>query len=179
MVAGLLWSMGCWIGHTRYGDQYNPRGYFENTGLKWMLKQTYGFDLLGPFPEIKSGWREAVKTELLDQDYRGEPWLFKTGVHYAGIWGEFDPIVVKVMRNRENILESYARYGGIWKSFGPDGATRIVDRGLERLRDLPGIEIDTDQLTAGDTSGIRAVCKKVFLPYRETDFIIPGAFHAG
>lgn len=182
MVAGLLWAMGCWIGHTRYGDEFNIRGYFENTALKRLLKQTYGFRLLEDFPVTQKGWRRLVEREIVSQGYRRGPWLFKTGVHYAGVWDEFDPLILKVTRDRDSILESYARYGGIWRSFGPENATEIVDRGLERLRDLPGIEIDTDRLVDGDYSALKSACKTACLPYNErtvTDFIVPGVFHAG
>ncbi len=182
MVAGILWSLGCWVGITNRGDGFNPLGYFENRRLKRSLKDTYGFDLLGEFPKTKPGWRKHVEITVDFEGYRRGPWLFKTGVHYAGIWDEFDPIVVKVMRNRDRIIESYERYGGIWKRFGAEDGARIVDRGLDRLRELPGIEIDADQLVNGDREGIKAVCKQASLTYDEktvTDFIMPGVFHAG
>ncbi|MGI9506781.1 MAG: hypothetical protein ACR2RE_27385, partial [Geminicoccaceae bacterium] len=182
MVAGLLWVMGCWIGYTRYGDDWNPRGYFENTALKKLLKKTFGFELLRPFPAASDGWRDAVAAELKAQGYRRGPWLFKTGVHYAGVWGEFDPIVVKVMRNRDQILESYRRYGGIWHSLGDVAATEVIDRGLDRLAILSGIEVDSEKLVAGNYSGIEKVCQRACLPFNARavhDFIIPGAFNGG
>lgn len=178
MVAGMLWELGCWIGRTKYADEYNPRGYFENTPIRHMMKAIYGFDLLGCFPSTQIGWRSSVKREITSQGYRGGPWLLKTGAHYSGLWDEFAPVVVKVMRDRDRIIESYKRYGGIWHSYGREGVEKVVDRGLARLWNMPGIEVDSDVLVGGDTSAIQKVCKRAFLPYRQTDFIIPGAFHA-
>lgn len=179
MVAGILAELGCWTGRTRAGDSYNLKGYFENLPLKQMLKQTYGFSLMGAFPTTQIGWRQSVRREIRSQGYQDGPWLFKTGAHYAGVWDEFDPIVVRITRKREKIIESYARYGGIWSSYGPEAAVQIIDRSLARLWSMPGIEIDTDQLVMGDDTQIRKVCKAASLPYRETGFIVPEAFHAG
>ena len=37
LIAGLLHQMGMWTGHTVEGAPTNPRGFFENWGIREMI----------------------------------------------------------------------------------------------------------------------------------------------
>jgi len=182
LVTHILKEHGCWIGNSRPGDEHNPLGYFENLELKRRMKAHHGWNLTGPFPTTTIGWRAIVRTILNCQGYVSGPWAFKTGVHYAGIWAEFSPIVIKVIRHRDEIIRSYQRYGGIHRALSQEDFLSVIDRGLERLKTMPGIEVDTDDLVTGRRDQIRTAVQAMALPYDEktTDSIVNVRFwHAG
>ncbi len=49
MVAGILAAHGIWTGNCRPGNQYNPKGFFENTKIKNHLASSMGRDWLKVF----------------------------------------------------------------------------------------------------------------------------------
>ena len=176
MVANIFHDHGLWLGPTKRGDTFNRKGYFENNPLKERMKKTHGFDVSGPMPETKSEWKGIVRGILEAQKYSGGSWGFKTGVHYWNVWGDFEPIFIKVMRNRESIVKSYRRYGGVFPKHG----VKFIDRGLEKLRELPGFEIDADRLISGDRNQIMDALEGCGFHYRDdivTDIIDSGLWN--
>ena len=178
MVAHIFREHGLWFGHTRGGDDFNPNGYFENCRVKEHMKKRHGFDVSGPMPKTQPGWRETVHDILTCQGYCGERWGLKTGVHFYDVWGEFDPIIVKVMRDRDSIVRSYELYGGVF----PEHGEGFIDRGLQKLRELDGFRIDTDALVDGRRDEIEAAITGSGLEYHEdivNGIVNPAYWHAG
>lgn len=163
MVAHIFREHGLWLGPTKKGDHSNPLGYFENNPLKERMKKVHGFDVSGPMPRTVPAWKPAVREVLHGQGYAGERWGFKTGVHYWNVWGDFEPIFIKVMRNRDAIVQSYRKYGGVYPKHGAG----FIDRGLGRLRLLPGVEVDADALILGRRDQIEQSVNAVGLKYNE------------
>jgi hypothetical protein len=157
-------------------------GYFENSELKRRMKAYHGWSLTEKPPSTIIGWRDIVESVVRRQGYRFGPWAFKTGAHYAGVWEEFSPLMIKVTRNRDAIVRSYEKYGGIHRALGRGDFLSVIDRGLERLRTLPGVEIDTDGLITGRRDQIRRAIESAGLQYRDktVDSIVnPEFWHAG
>lgn len=182
MVAGIFHAHGVWTGPSRPGDKYNEKGYFENRAMMAKMKKVFGFEPLDPPPQTSSQWRPIVEGIIAYQGYESGPWLFKTGVHYSDIWGDFSPKVVKIWRDRERILESYERYGGIRRRFSRREVETIVDTGLERLWKMDGFLVDTDAVVEGDFGSIRDALEGCGLRYSEetvAGFIVPEIWNAG
>lgn len=163
MVAHIFREHGLWLGPTRGGDEFNPHGYFENEGIKQRMKTLHGFDVSGPMPETKPEWIDMVRDIMKGQAYPGGKWGLKTGVHYWNVWGDFDPIIVKIMRSRDAIEASYRKYGGVY----PEHGSKFIDRGLAKLKELEGFEIDTDALVTGRRDQILNAVMAAGFPYCE------------
>ena len=182
MVAHILKDHGCWIGYSKPGDKHNPLGYFENRELKRRMKAYHGYSLPGKLPTTIIGWRDIVKSVIRKQGYRGGPWAFKTGVHYADVWREFSPLIIKIMRARDEIIQSYQRYGGIYQALSEPDFLSVIDRGLAKLKLLPGIEVNTNDLIQGRRDQIRKAVESVGFTYssRTVESIVnPEFWHAG
>lgn len=163
MVANIFREHGLWLGQTRPGDEFNPLGYFENNPIKERMKEIHGFNVSGPMPKTHPGWKEIVRDIMKSQGYEGGLWGLKTGVHFWDVWGEFDPTVIKVMRDRDSIVRSYRKYGGVF----PEHGAGFIDKGLARLRLLSGIEVDTDALISGRRDQIEQSVNAVGLKYND------------
>lgn len=178
MVAHIFKEHGLWLGPTQPADHANPLGYFENNTLKERMKKVHGFDVSGPMPETRSEWRGIVREVIRGQGYAGERWGFKTGVHYWNVWGDFRPIFVKVMRNRDDIVRSYRKFGGVYPRHGD----AFIDRGLAALNELSGFEVDADALISGDRGRIAFALNGCGLEYDEdkvNTIVNPELWHAG
>ncbi|MGI9411560.1 MAG: hypothetical protein ACR2OV_15885 [Hyphomicrobiaceae bacterium] len=177
LVAHIFREHGLWLGPTRPGDEFNPLGYFENSGIKERMKKIHGFDVSGPMPKTIPGWRDIVRDIMKSQGYEGGLWGLKTGVHFWNVWGEFNPTIIKIMRHRDSIVQSYRRYGGVF----PEHGQGFIDRGLARLESLPGIEIDTDALVSGRRDQIERSISASGLKYNEqvVDSIVNPEFWHG
>ena len=126
LIANIFKEHGFWLGQTKFGDSFNPLGYFENRELKRRMLSYHGvFSVERPPPITVDGWDNVAYSVITKQGYRGGPWAFKTGVHYAGVWDDFDPTIIKVIRDRDAIVRSYERYGGVHRIHGPG----FIDRG--------------------------------------------------
>jgi len=153
LVAGLLAGHGVWVGETRPPDQWNPRGYFENTELKRALVKRFGRDWLGAFPQpddqCPSGaWQVEVARILKAQGYETGPWAFKGGAFYWKVWQPFEPVFIKVWREPGAILRSYRRCRFLNK-YTESQAARIVARQHEAMAQIAGPDIMADQVAAG------------------------------
>lgn len=140
LVSGLLVEHGVWAGECRAADERNPRGYFENVGLRALRV---------------SGrvTRRTVKAELAKQGYDGGPWLVKHTPGTAHVWAEFDPIHVCVRRDMRAVLAS--RKASRTYEETPNEARDTVVRHiqvLERIAADGGLEIWPDRLMHGDWS---------------------------
>lgn len=135
-VGSCLAKAGLFGGEMRKGDQWNEGGYFENIRLHSMLRQWYGSDWLGPFPDEKPGWHEAVSS-VLDH----EPWFFKGGAFYWKTFASFDPVYIKVWRDRDKILRSFRRCGFLQNRFSWQEIALIVDRQHEAMKEIPGLDV--------------------------------------
>lgn len=180
MVAGLFAEHGVWAGDCRRGDSRNPKGYFENKVIQEKMKDRFGVDWLGEFPEVDLAWPGVVK-QTLERQKCTEPWLFKTGAFYWKVWKPFDPVFVKVWRPEEEILSSYARCGFLRNRYSQKEIRRVVSRQLEAMKSIDGPDIDTNTLVAGDYNGLETALKSldIEINQRKTDSFINESFWNG
>lgn len=103
LVSGIFHEHGCWVGNCHPGNQYNPKGYFENLDIKRRFKK---------FLKNKQDWlkdkkraQEDFKHLILDvlrsdSTYEdGMPWLVKHDAITYWLWEWFDPYFVSVRRD--------------------------------------------------------------------------------
>jgi len=90
LIAGLLDQMGMWTGHTVAGGPANPRGFFENWGIRETITKRQLVQLGGDpagvmeLPTLASteqlsvdGMRSAIAGSMMMEGYTGGPWLYK------------------------------------------------------------------------------------------------------
>jgi len=131
---------GVFGGILRKGDRHNPQGYFENIKLHRELRIWYGIDWVsGPFPQEHTDWNKHVCQVMNREGYQGGPWFFKCGAFYWETFQSFNPVYVKVWRDREKILNSFKRTGMLAR-FG-EQMPQIVDRQHEAMKSIPGIDV--------------------------------------
>lgn len=109
MTAGLFAKHGVWYGTSREADSKNPKGYFENTHLKNLLKNTCGTGLLRlsyNIPREQAGFKSKVIKLLTDDGYQNGKYFFKHSALYWKVWHEFNPRFICVRRNFESTLNS-------------------------------------------------------------------------
>lgn len=179
LVAGLIVKHGVWVAGCRPGNQFNPKGFFENAILKQKMINRFGRDWLGPFPDPHPQWPRQVMALIRSQGYEGGPWLYKCGASYWKVWEPLKPLFIKVWRNEKRILESYERCGFL-RAFGPDGTRKIVQRQLAAMKDIPGLNVNVDDLVRGEREQIKSVIKEIGLEYNPQlveEFIEPNYWH--
>lgn len=110
MTAGLIHRHGAWAGTCKAPDQYNPKGHWENTVLRRMLKEWHKLIVhKGIIAKPVQGWREAITDALWDDGYRGGPLMVKHSALYSPIWFEFNPYFVTCWRDPTSIVRSCRR----------------------------------------------------------------------
>lgn len=158
MVAGLFAAHGVWTGRYQQGNAMNAKGHFENLAIKRMLIDCTG----GRVPvqegiacEPVPGLREKVLNIIKREGYRGGPWLFKGTSMYWPLWHDFRPRWICVRRMIGSVLSS-GQATGAFLPTGPDAVNRHV-QALDFLRDeRGGVDVETDQLIAGDFRTLEA-----------------------
>jgi len=152
MFAGIFHHHGVFTGRNQAGDKFNEKGHFENLDIKIRMKNRFGFDLLGSFPEYDPDWSSQVNTILHQQGYRGGPWLMKTGALYYNIWQDYRPKFLKVRRNIDSILASYQGTFYLKSKYTPEEIEKIIRRQMDLLHTLPGCWLDYELALKGDFS---------------------------
>lgn len=144
-VAGNFAKAGVFGGTMREGDEWNPDGYYENIRLHRLLRENFGSDWVqGALPEEIPEWRGIVKEVMFSEGYSGGPWFFKCGAFYWKCFQSFNPVYVKVWRDRHRILESFKRTNFLIR-FNDKQIEKIVDRQHRVMREIEGIDVRIEQ----------------------------------
>lgn len=138
-----------WIGRYARGNCWNPDGYFENINLRHAMFVKFGrdFNKIPEFQPFKDEVIEIIKREGCDR-----PWGYKTGAQYAHCFKEFSPKNIKIRRDMDKVLDSYARCGFL-KSY-PNAPT-ILQRGYDIMDSLDGPDIHYERILKRDYGELR------------------------
>lgn len=139
-----------------FGDVWRPEdgrvGYNEH---KWIKKQVreyrpdcYNDILINRDPRLRIPafpyrWNEQLEAE----GYKGGPWGIKVDAFCTPLFEGMNVTLIKLWRNQSDIVKSALK---TLKRWTPAQWRRIVDAHHERLAQLPGPDIDTDELVEGD-----------------------------
>jgi len=206
-LATALFSLcGAWTGYTMEGNQFNPKGYFENESLKSVLHTMLhmsGYNDSDDLPP-EDLLHARIGTErlhhmleilLLAEGYKEGPWVMKNP-KIPFFWRYFDAIYpdakwVIVRRDKQSVIKSMQRVNVLTippRSLPLDDAKlgRIVDGYDMRLdsitRQIPGDrlrEISSDDLVSGKLDDLQEIIEWAGLDYNQDkidDFIEPKYF---
>ncbi|NOY63115.1 MAG: hypothetical protein GXP10_08195, partial [Gammaproteobacteria bacterium] len=203
LIAGLLKISGAWAGYTVPGGSANPKGFFENVGLRENVSKTIlrsmGVDPLGvmQLPELDlsatvSGLADQVGGMIRQEGYAGDtPWLFKdakltlTWPQWQYAFPEARWVIVR--REPAEIIRSCLNTNFmIQHSSDPLFWQRWVDQYLDRLERLKEAdvwwrEISAHPIVGGDFGEIRKLVADLDLHWSEqavSAFVDPDAWHA-
>ncbi len=206
LIAGMLQKMGMWTGDTVPGAATNPRGFFENWGIRETVikRQLAQLDCdpsgVVKIPTLESidnlsadGMLKAVEGSMQMEGYCGERWLYKDA-KLALLWPVWMKAFPKakwliIRRNDADIIQSCLRtdFMRIHSSdfeFWRDWLQEYYDR-LEKLaaavdpdyfRIIDPSRIVVDQ----DYEGLESLAEWLKLDFDRTiadGFIIPEAWH--
>lgn len=207
LVAGIFNLCGAWIGPSMPANRFNPKGYFENEGLKSLLHfmlQMSGYndsDNLPPDELIKTRspdrFRHVFESAIAASGYMGGQWAIKNP-KIAFFWHYFDDAYpdakwVVVRRPSEQVVASISRVNPFTVSpvklpMTRDRLNAIVKGYQERLdslvRNLPPDrvrEVDSKKIVEGDLEQLRDVIAWTGLQFDEaavSGFIEPSHYHS-
>lgn len=175
LVAGLLRAHGVYFGTCISANEYNPKGFFENVYLKAVMKGE----------ERPARWPAAWFSTLEDQGWdRESPWGVKVGPEGATLVFGMRPTLGVICRRP---IEAIARSRGRvhWATGPPRKVARGSYRKIERAiigADFPVLDVDTDDLVAGDRDPIRRVLANLELDFDESiarEWIDPSIWNRG
>jgi len=197
---------GAWTGRTMPGNQFNPKGYFENESLKSVLHLMLSIsgyndsDDLPPenLPAFRGTDRlhHILETLMLAEGYAGGPWVIKNP-KVPFFWRYFDMIYpqakwVIVRRNPEAIVKSMTRVNVLtvpMKDMPPtrEKLERVVNGYNFRLdaikKAMPADrfrELHSEKIAARDFSDLREAVRWAGLAFDEkavAEFVEPEYFH--
>lgn len=177
MTSGIFHHHGVWCGECRPGDERNPKGFFEHTAIKKLLKKFYGVDL----QEVKRpipGFRREVERILSSEGYVDGPWLVKHSAVYYKTWHEFNPKYVLVRRPFDATVESTRE---LHQGRFPEAQRKqIIKLHNDVMDEIAGVNVYTQDLIQGDYSSIKKAIEYCGLDYDESvvkEFIEPGYWH--
>lgn len=112
LTAGLFAAHGVWTGAVREADQKNPRGYFESIAFNRIWGEWWSdwWSIGRLIPDPKPGFRDKLLWALIDEGYRGGPWLIKHDIICFPVWAECSPIWICVRREAQAIAQSMADF---------------------------------------------------------------------
>jgi len=186
MVANIFHQHGVWIGDYKKGYGINGYADYENESIKQTLrlinhhyckenKKVFGQS----YPSIRR-YRDMLKITVEDLNPR-EPWAFKCSVDYYELFLQFNPKIILVKRDIDQIIKSTIAKGGGRKK---TEATTIVKRRMRLMKDVEkayGAKwIDSDQLIKGDYSTLQEALSYCGIEFNQeaTDSVInPGLWH--
>lgn len=191
MTAGLFAAHGVWVGTSRGGNENNPKGFFEHTHIKQLLKKRFGWDLMALSknpPQPIDGFYGDITTILEKDGWNGEQWLCKHSALYWRAWSDFKPKFILVRRDIEQTVRSNISVGLHRGEWTPKQLTEIMQahhREMDILSEYhDGKNVYTDELIKGDYSSLEsamAYCGIVMKEEIVKDFIEPKYWkhHAG
>ncbi len=170
MVAGLFHLHGCWVGRTRVGNEKNPRGYFENTAFKRYFQAKNGRDLIRDEPIIPPDRREFdefVDATLKNEDYQGGPWIVKFSALWWRYFEPYEPFWVLVRRPKRANVEACMVSGLHNNANDKAGLELSYDQHHREMDSLPGFNVYTQDVVAGDYSSLQIAIEGCGLNYDE------------
>jgi len=181
MTAGLFHVHGVWAGTCRPGDEWNPKGHFENLPVKNLIKKQWHRSIVnkGVLAKRLPGFREAVETAIRGDGYDGGKWLWKGSALYWPAFFEFDPTWITVRRNRESTVRSCIR-SGMLDSRRTGETIDIHHRVMDELNARGAVEVRTDELVAGEYSSLERALDRCGIEMdreKVRQWIDPGAWH--
>lgn len=118
MTAGIFAQHGVWTGECREGTQDNPKGFYENIGIRKIIIDMHKAIVHDGVVAMKiRGFRDKVEQQLVREGYKDGPWLWKGSALYHQAWFEFQPKFVVCYRPEKEIFDSCRRAPHI---FGAD-----------------------------------------------------------
>lgn len=175
MTAGILAAHGVWTGEYRQGDDINAKGHFENLHFKSVVKKhrKTGIHRKPVFEPDQSFLDDFMLVNPI------EPWLIKSSVKYWKLFDSLNPIYICVRRKKRSAIQSCYRAGlyfdGIESSY--ESHMQELDHIVEN-RD--GIDVDTDEIIAGDYSSLHKVFDAADMSLNEeivSDFVDGKLWH--
>lgn len=147
---------------------------FENAEVnKWIAKNKHSLNKITGVPcEYVPGIEKFVKSNS----------VVKTEIEHAGLFCKLEPKVVAVRRNIHAIAQSMAnKRGKPQEAGGCISGVRLRLAGLDKfVAEWDGATVDTDELIAGDFSGVRAAFEHHGLAFDESkarDCVEPALWH--
>ena len=185
MTAGLFSKHGVWTGTCRKGNEWNPKGYFENIPLKHILKAMWpGFIADGMMASPKKGFKDKIESAVKEDGYESGPWLMKHSVLYWRAWSEFNPKWVCVRRDKEEIYNSCKRSRMLAPNHSDQHLRDVINLHDEQLdivaREHNGKNVYTGELIEGNTKSLEEAleyCGIEFNPEVTRKFINPEYWH--
>jgi len=153
LTAGIFAKHGVWCGGCRSGTDLNPKGFYEHTRIKKLLKVSHGVDLR-KVKEFKAGFREKVEEILESENYTEGPWLVKHSALYYKAWDEFNPIFVKVRRPTEAAYKANIRINLHRGRYDDKTIKEIIQLHNNVMDTIEGPEVYTQDVVHGDFSSI-------------------------
>jgi len=138
MVAGIFAAHGVWVGTDKPSNKHNSKGYFENIHFKKYMKKS---------PELWLVSKAEIHRIMIDDGYKGGPWLWKVLSLENGEFTNFDPIFICCRRPSDQIFQSMRSseiYGRDWSD---DYLRTWIKKRQEALHSIP---ILTDKVAQGD-----------------------------
>lgn len=203
MTTGLLGLAGLWLGWTVPGDEFNPRGYFENVMLRdgWEkpLLASLGADPLGvhPLPDMAEaakpvdGLPGKIRRLLWMQGYdERQVWGFK-GAKMTLLWPQWHAHFpqtrwIIVRRNPDDIVRSCLRTPfmaqhstepSFWYAFIAE-----YEKRLDALKASGAAywEVSTEDLAVGRFDALASVAEALELRWNQAaarEFVQPSYWH--
>lgn len=171
MVAGCLAALGVWTGETVGPCPWNARGFYENTQLVKLLRDSFApYDATSEAVVAQSHaeWAPSVRRALDAEGWSGELWMMKHAAIYWPLWlRDFRPYWVLVRRPWVEMLQSGAR---TWlREHSAEKLAKVLavyEREMAIVRDVHGgIEIDSGRLIRGDFAELEALAERLGLDF--------------
>jgi len=104
MVTGLIHKHGAWCGTCREADEFNPKGYFENTKIRDLITSNDKI-FVSEFPNMVY---DTIKEDGYDDTF----WVYKENLNRIHVWylSGFRPIVIFVRRDFLHSVDSYTKH---------------------------------------------------------------------
>lgn len=172
MTAGIFAQHGVWVGRCRPGNEYNPKGFFENQDVKNKLKRCFGI-----LKDFKDVYNEGFRPFVEEIAPREGPWLVKHGALYWTAWRDFNPKYILVRRPRESVYKS-------GKAVRFNHSREFIDACIKQLdyveKHHNGINIYTEDIIKGDYNSLENAFDKCGLQLNQrivNDFVEPTFWH--
>lgn len=186
MTAGIFAHHGVWTGPCRPGTGRNVKGFFEGIAIKKALMKMHERIVhKGQLAESKPGFRALVETLLVEDGYRGGPWLWKGSALYWPVWFEFEPKWVVCRRDPEATFRSSRSAPKVFGSSLSDEQLRrniaFHHENLDYLIAEKGaVEVDTEAVAHGEFTTVKAAIEHCGIEFDEAatqEFVDPSLWH--
>lgn len=168
LVAGIFAKHGLWHGptyttHPPFGEPYKT---FEVADLKPWLRSNYGLNGCEFVPDDRADEFRSVVDGVMPSDQR---WMAKLGVMFWPLFRQFKPHVVVVKRDLcASVDAAMARAKDNDRGKAEKAISRRYELMDEVIAETGGSVVVTDELIAGDITGISAALRQCGIEPDET-----------